>query len=849
MKLHLAIVAWLLVSLHAGEKEDRLQSLLNAGRDAEALPLARALAEKAPTGRESAEARHALGYIQFRLCDYARAAETLRLALQEFDKAGAEAEKLGSVADAAALALQQAGNSREAERLFHRALDERERAFPGRPEPWTNTTRAQLAKLLLTRGRIDEARELLAIAVPESLRPDGEITPSMAAQRWQTLADFHQATGNYAEAARCLGLALEHGGENTALRNNLGMAFLRSGKNEDARREIEAAYDAAPLADRTAIANNLAVLWMQMGKPERALEYFVKGSPGRTKRDASDIVRLGNFASAAHAANDLARAATASRESIALAKRFLPVQHPLRAQLFLGAAAIAQDTGDAEGSRRLARESSASARGWLAEMNGVGSGEEMLAFRTTSDAISPLAAFAPEETNALADAVLATKGAALEQSLRLHRLGNEKEIAIREAFSALENATRQHGPSSPEAASVRRKMTALPKPPKLIATTWQSVTEKLPDDAVYVDFVRWKAHLGNDRWEPRYSALVLRKNAQPVWLSLGRAEVIDRSIQDFLTLAERLNGQAQPDAATPLPLATLWDLLWAPLEKETASARRIILRPDGMLHLAPWAVLTDAESGKFLCQRFPDVQIVAAPRPARALEKSNGEWAILTVPDAPSKAPPARIAAPMDAELWSKLKAMPALPGTERECAAIQSVAGRETRVIHAATQVGLRTVAAQKPAVLHIASHAFSLSPAAEERWTPYRTGLVFSDGVLFSAEAATLPLEKTRLVLLSACFTGAGTPEPGEHINGLRRAFLIAGAHRVVSTLWSVRDDSAAPFMAGLYPGIASESGALWSAQRNWLEGRSNSAASQSQRLRILTAGAWIAESDGWE
>ena len=823
-------------ALFAGENETRLQELLNAGRDAAALPLAREVAAKAAPGRDAAEARHALGFIQLRLGDFARAADSLQRALREFERAGADAEKLGSVADAAAVAQQQAGNSRDAERLFRRALAERERKFPGEPEPWTNTTRTQLAKLLLTLGRIDEARELLAIAVPETLRPDATLTPAMVAQRWQTLAHFHQASGSYAEAARCLGLALEHGGDDFALRNDLGMALLRSGKNEDARRELEAAYRAAPEASRLAIANNLAVLWMHLEKPERALGFFTEATRGRTKRDASDIVRLGNFASAAHAAEMLDDAASASREAIALAKRFLPESHPLRAQLFAGAAAIASDAGDTGGARLLAQKSSSAARVWLGGMSGIGSQEETLAFRTTADAISPLAAFAAEETGALADAILATKGAALEQTLRQHQLSAG-------AIAELEVATQKHGPASAAAAAARRKLAALPKPPKLAATTWQSVVAALPDGAVFVEFVRWKAHLGNDRWEPRYSALILRRGSQPQWIPLGRAQVIDRSIQDFLTLAERLNGQAQPDAATPLPLVTLWDLLWAPIEATTASAQRIIVRPDGMLHLAPWAVLTDPDSGKFLCQRHVDVQFVAAPRGAHVVEKSDGALEILTVPAVP------KFAAPMEAELREKVAAMPALPGTERECAAIQTAAGRETRVTHAATEAQLRAIAARRPSVLHIASHAFSLSPASEDRWTPYRTGLVLSDGILFSAEAATLPLEKTRLVLLSACFTGAGTAEPGEHVNGLRRAFLIAGAHRVVSTLWSVRDDSAAPFMARLYPGIVDNSAALWRAQREWLEGRFSEAASQSQRLRILTAGAWIGESAGWK
>jgi CHAT domain-containing protein len=55
--------------------------------------------------------------------------------------------------------------------------------------------------------------------------------------------------------------------------------------------------------------------------------------------------------------------------------------------------------------------------------------------------------------------------------------------------------------------------------------------------------------------------------------------------------------------------------------------------------------------------------------------------------------------------------------------------------------------------------------------------------------------------LVVLSACNSALGKDLGSEGIVGLPRAFLIAGARRVVASLWKVDDDATAVFMQAFY------------------------------------------------
>ena len=152
-----------------------------------------------------------------------------------------------------------------------------------------------------------------------------------------------------------------------------------------------------------------------------------------------------------------------------------------------------------------------------------------------------------------------------------------------------------------------------------------------------------------------------------------------------------------------------------------------------------------------------------------------------------------------------------ALPGTATEAAAIaQAVPDAVILTGSEATADALRNV--DSPRILHIATHGFSVGDDPDDPRDDnpmVRSGLVFAganqdggvDALLLASEAASLDLDGTQLVVLSACESGLGDAANGEGVYGLRRALQLAGSRSQVMSLWPVDDAATMEFMTGFY------------------------------------------------
>jgi CHAT domain-containing protein len=119
---------------------------------------------------------------------------------------------------------------------------------------------------------------------------------------------------------------------------------------------------------------------------------------------------------------------------------------------------------------------------------------------------------------------------------------------------------------------------------------------------------------------------------------------------------------------------------------------------------------------------------------------------------------------------------------------------------------------------ILHFAAHALVDDERPGRSAVLLAAGSPTEDGLLQPEEIARLELPG-KLVVLSACESGAGQMMLGEGTLSLARAFFQAGARTVVASLWRLDDDEAATFFDLFYRALAaghSVSGALTASQR---------------------------------
>jgi CHAT domain-containing protein len=143
------------------------------------------------------------------------------------------------------------------------------------------------------------------------------------------------------------------------------------------------------------------------------------------------------------------------------------------------------------------------------------------------------------------------------------------------------------------------------------------------------------------------------------------------------------------------------------------------------------------------------------------------------------------------------------------------------------ANEINIKKI--QSPTLLHVATHGFFMSDmnikkdenaglqSREAKFNPlFRSGLLLAgasktfknekfeggeDGILTAYEAMNLNLDKTELVVMSACETGLGEVKNGEGVYGLQRAFIVAGADNLIMSLWKVNDETTQKLMSRFY------------------------------------------------
>lgn len=272
---------------------------------------------------------------------------------------------------------------------------------------------------------------------------------------------------------------------------------------------------------------------------------------------------------------------------------------------------------------------------------------------------------------------------------------------------------------------------------------------------------------------------------------ISREEVAAKC--DALT---RAITKREPLLAVQKHAGELYDLLFAGFD--LAHLRHLVIVPSDVLQRVPFAALYDRATRQYLIEQVtlgiaPTASVFVANASRGRLMAATPPTSTLVIGN-PTIAPDSRYE-------W-----LGPLLHAEEEAREIAELYGRSNVMLvsgAAATEQQF-TAAAPQQDVIHFAGHAIS------DKVRPENSRLLFATadgvtGVMHASEIARLNLERTRLVVLSACST-IREEAAGEQKPSIADAFLAAGAPEVVGALWEIEDSSARNFFTRLHSAVAS-------------------------------------------
>ena len=333
------------------------------------------------------------------------------------------------------------------------------------------------------------------------------------------------------------------------------------------------------------------------------------------------------------------------------------------------------------------------------------------------------------------------------------------------------------------------------------------LVKALPTGAVFLDVIRYTLFEYVEKKQKRslrYVAFVTVKDRPIQRVELGDAQAIDAALRQWRSAIE--SRESSPAAET------LSRLVWQPLATAIPSGTKTLyLALDGDLTRLPWAALPVGKD-RVLLEEYALAQV---PHGLFLLDHlKHGK------PTTGAESLLALGGIDYGSSNW------PALPGTQREVETLAKIApGAFTPLTKGEVTPAKLKEALATAGYIHFATHGeFNADALTAERQRAAKAmesrlqgddsrkvaaknplgyvGVVLSGGeVLSGLGIVDLPLQQTRLVTLSACETGLGELTGGEGVQGLQRAFHLAGCPNVVASLWKVNDSATAALMAKFY------------------------------------------------
>mgnify|MGYP001277118699 CR=1 FL=1 len=264
------------------------------------------------------------------------------------------------------------------------------------------------------------------------------------------------------------------------------------------------------------------------------------------------------------------------------------------------------------------------------------------------------------------------------------------------------------------------------------------------------------------------------------------ADVLRKKVEDYVQMVRRgLPGDASAIATSG---QELYDILVSPVSSHLEASLELRLVPTKFLYYLPFAALPD-RSGQPLIRSFalgysPSASVFALTSTRAASRASNDQESLLAIGN------PA----------FSRLDFpdIPYLRSAESEVTGIAANYANETVLMNDKARKDAILKSIRSAEIVHFAGHyvAVDRNPASSYLLLASASDDA-GDSVLTNEELDKIRLEKTKLVILSACDTGSENYYDGEGMVGLSRTFLAVGVPVVVASQWSVDSEATSELM----------------------------------------------------
>lgn len=316
------------------------------------------------------------------------------------------------------------------------------------------------------------------------------------------------------------------------------------------------------------------------------------------------------------------------------------------------------------------------------------------------------------------------------------------------------------------------------------AKNWEAIAKNLEPDELAIEF----AKIRHRDSTATFLAFMVEKESRAPEVAVLKSPIEEKQFISYYSNSIRFN---QEDTLTH-------SRFWKPLKIKN-TVKKIYLSPSGVLHKVNFSTLRSFDQ-RFIADDYQLVNISNTGNLANTQE-GIGQFhtaTLIGVSDFKNQAEGSQ----------TNLPSLPGVLSEIREASSILSSNNIKTRRIldQEAKKDTLSALPSQS--ILHLATHGFFDSNATNPM---LGSGLIFSpgkqpsDAILTAYEASLLNLDKTQLVVLSACASGLGGIVDGEGVYGLQRAFQVAGVKNIIMSLWNIDDQFTRYFMTTFYSKLA--------------------------------------------